>query len=140
MYRELERALESLRAAACGARIGVVGFSMGGHWAVWLSQRPEYEISATVLYYAARAGSFAHSRSAYLAHFAAQDPWVSSGARRNMETAMARAHRPYEPFDYAGTGHWFAEPARPDAYHPRAAAKALRRTLDFLTRQLLSSA
>ena len=106
------------------------------HSPEWLSQRPEYGISATVLYYAARAGSFAHSRSAYLAHFAARDPWVTGSARRTMEAAIVRGRRSYEPFDYPDTGHWFAEAARRDAYRPGAAATAFRRTLDFLAREL----
>ncbi len=84
---------------------GVAGFSMGGHWAVWLSQRPELPIAATVLYYAARAGDFSRSRSSYLAHFTENDRWVSGPARRRMELAITKSGRPYRAFDYAGNGH-----------------------------------
>ncbi|MEZ4267511.1 MAG: dienelactone hydrolase family protein [Myxococcota bacterium] len=139
MYRELGRDLDTLRgAAAPGARVGVVGFSMGGHWAVWLSQRPEYGIAATALFYAARGGSFARSRSSYLAHFAERDPWVRQSARRSMEAAIARAGRPYTSFDYAGTDHWFAEPSCPNAYAAPSAELAFRRTADFLLGALRS--
>ncbi len=63
MYRTLIRNIGELQAfdGRSGAKVGLVGFSMGGHWAVWLSQRPELPIGATVLYYAARGGSFAGS-------------------------------------------------------------------------------
>jgi carboxymethylenebutenolidase len=132
MYRTLEAAIDGLG----GGRIGVVGFSMGGHWAVWLSQRPEYEVAAAVLYYAARGGDFSESRAAYLAHFAARDPWVSASARRGMERALARAKSRYEAWDYPGTGHWFAETGVPDAYAPDAAGLALERTVAHLRRQL----
>ena len=105
---------------------------MGGHWAIWLSQRPELPIGATVLYYAARAGSFAASPSSFLAHFAEDDPWVSRSARRRMEAAIAKADRPYQAYDYPGTGHWFAEQDRVQDFHPDAAALAFRRTVEHL--------
>lgn len=35
---------------------------------------------------------------------------------------------------YPGTGHWFYEPDRPQAYNPPAASLAWDRTLDFLKR------
>jgi carboxymethylenebutenolidase len=135
MYQTLGRDLAALRAAVAGP-VGIVGFSMGGHWAVWLSQRPEYRVAATVLYYAARAGDFTASRSAYLAHYAGADPWVSAAARRGMERAIARAGGDYQGFDYPGTAHWFAETDR-DEYDPNAADLAFDRTADFLTRRLL---
>lgn len=140
MYRSLEADLAALRdqMASEHPRVGVVGFSMGGHWAVWLSQRPEYAVSATVLYYAARGGNFRHSRSNFLAHYANDDPWVSKSARRNMEKAIHAADCPYRSFDYPGAGHWFAEPDREDAYCPEPAAMALKRTSMHLCRVLES--
>ena len=51
MYKTLGADIVSLRVMAGSEKsgIGIVGFSMGGHWAVWLSQRPEYNVAATVL-------------------------------------------------------------------------------------------
>lgn len=138
VYRQLEQALARLRAEAGGAnsRIGTVGFSMGGHWAVWLSQRPVYAIRATVLYYAARGGDFSHCTARTLAHFAETDPFVSNSARHGMERAMARAGVAYDAFDYPGTGHWFAEPDHP-AYRPDAAGLAFERSQCHLANALL---
>lgn len=134
MYRTLIRNIGELRAdgAVDGKTIGVVGFSMGGHWAVWLAQRPELPIAATVLYYAVRAGDFGASRSAFRAHFAETDDCVRPAARRRMEAAIAKAGRPYTAFDYPGTGHWFAESDRPGDHDADAAALALERTAGFL--------
>lgn len=138
MYRCLEADLALLRAqiASEQSRIGVVGFSMGGHWAVWISQRPEYAISATVLYYTARGGDYGRSQSDFLAHYAQDDPWVSKSARRNMEKAIHAARCAYRSFDYSGAGHWFAESDREDAYCPKPAAIALSRTSKHLSRVL----
>ena len=37
---------------------------------------------------------------------------------------------------YPGTGHWFFEADRPDAFHPEAANLAWDRTLAFLSTKL----
>ncbi len=109
---------------------------MGGHWAVWLSQRPKYNVAATVLYYAARAGSFANCRASIIAHFAENDAWVSANARKNMERAIHKSGCGYEAYDYPGTQHWFAEAARPAEFDGSAARLALRRDLLHLQKHL----
>lgn len=131
MYRTLLRDLDRLRREAGSERVSLVGFSMGGHWAVWLSQRPDLPVAAAVLYYAARAGGFGDSRASYLAHFAAEDDWVSAAARQRMEKEIGRAGRPYRAHLYPGTAHWFAESDRPE-YEPAAAALAFERTVGHL--------
>lgn len=138
--RTLVRNIGELRkeAGAVSQDIGIVGFSMGGHWAVWLSQRPELNVGATVLYYAARGGDFTAAKSSYLAHFAEKDPWVSPTARRGMEKAISKAGCPYQAFDYSGTSHWFAEMDRGAEYDPQAADLAFQRTRDHLTARLVT--
>jgi carboxymethylenebutenolidase len=131
MYRQLLAALDSLIEETGRKRLSVVGFSMGGHWAVWLSQQADLPIDAVILYYAARGGDFSRSQARYLAHFAATDPWVSASARKGMERALSRSGRPYESHDYPGTGHWFAERDN-RAFAPEAAGKALTRDLTFV--------
>ena len=91
-----------------------------------------HDLSAAILYYAARGGDFGRSTARFLAHFAAEDPWVRPAARQRMERAIAAAGRPYRAFDYPDTGHWFAESARPADYRSEAARLALRRDAAFL--------
>lgn len=135
MYRSLADDLATLHREA-GGKIGVAGFSMGGHWAVWLAQRPEYRVSAAVLYYVARAGSFAACRAAVQAHFAGPgDPFLRPAARRRMEAELRKAGRDYRAFDYPGCGHWFAECERGE-YDAAAARAARDRDIAFFRQSL----
>ena len=138
MYKSLSADIDALRSAAGSTtvKVGIVGFSMGGHWAVWLSQRPEYAIAATVLYYAARGGSFQSCRADILAHFAETDPWVSGSARKTMERAIGKSGCKYLSYDYPGTSHWFAETNRGIEYDRASATLALERDLQFFRDRL----
>lgn len=133
-YKTLIAAIDHLVAAEItrGPQISVVGYSMGGHWALWLAQRGELPIRATVVFYAARNGDFRNSRSRFLFHFADRDEWVSAASEKKMKRSLAEAHRQVEYFDYPGTGHWFFESDRPEAFHRQAADLAWQRTLTFL--------
>lgn len=132
-YRVLQRSLDALMALdrCSGAVPAVVGFSMGGHWAVWLAQHPDPPISAAVLYYAARGGDFAKANVPVLAHFADRDEFVTTAARRTMERAIGPSGVRYTAFDYPGTQHWFAESTTPE-HDPAASRIALQRTSRFL--------
>jgi carboxymethylenebutenolidase len=141
-YKTLIRTIEQLRQhpAVKGELIGVVGFSMGGHWALWLAGRPELPIGAVVTFYGSRAGDFSKSRAAFLGHFAERDEWVSEAALKKLKQTLARANRPAEFFTYPGTSHWFFEADRSEVYDAQAAGLAWDRTLEFLWQNLTSSA
>lgn len=137
-YKYLIRVIEVLsdEVAVPGSGIGVIGFSMGGHWAYWLAHRPELPISATVTFYAARNGDYTGSHCDFLAHFAETDEWVSAAGVRKLEKSLAAAGKAALFHTYPGTGHWFFEQDRPDAFDPGAAALAWDRTLAFLKERL----
>lgn len=116
--------------------VGVVGFSMGAHWAYWLSHQPDLPITATVAFYGVRDGDFTHSRSAFLTHLADQDEWVSAGAVQRVKKSLAAAGREATFYTYPGTGHWFFEQDRAGVYDAAAADLAWRRTVEFLQRRL----
>lgn len=117
-------------------RFGAIGFSMGAAWSLALSiNRPE-EIAAVVLYYGSYSIDFQRSRAAYLGHFAEKDDWEPLQEVRATESALKKAGREVTFYFYPGTGHWFSEDDRPDAYRPQAAELAWTRTLEFLNAQL----
>jgi len=137
-YKTLIRAIEQLSThpAVQGSIIGIVGFSMGGHWALWLSQRPELPIGATVTFYGARSGDYTSSRAVFMGHFAEKDDWVSDAALKKLKKSLETAGRVAEFFVYPDTSHWFFESDRADAFNSQAAELAWERTIKFLQKQI----
>ena len=134
-YKTLMEAIKSLsnHDAVTTSDVAVIGFSMGGHWALWLAQRPELPIAATVVFYAARNGDFARSNSSFLFHFAENDEWVSAASVKKLKRSLDASGKSTIYYDYPGAGHWFFESDRPEAFRPEAAAMAWKRTIAFLT-------
>jgi carboxymethylenebutenolidase len=120
--------------------VAIVGFSMGGHWALWLAQEPELPIVATVIFYAARNGDFTRSNSRFLFHFAENDGWVSAASVKKLKRSLETADKGANYFNYHGTSHWFFESDRSDAFHREAAALAWKRTIAFLNEELRPAA
>lgn len=112
--------------------LAVIGFSLGAYFALQISAgRPEY-IRAVVLFYGTGPGDFAASRAAYLGHYAENDPYESEEYVHGLEDSLRAAGRLATFYHYPGTGHWFCEPDRVEAYNPAAASLAWERTWGFL--------
>ena len=116
-------------------RVGTVGFSFGAAWALWLAaHRPA--VAATVVYYGSMTGpSLDRGRAPILGHFAEQDPYEEPANVAAFEAAARAAGRAITLHHYPGTGHWFAEPGRPE-HDPAAAELAFERTVAFLRERL----
>jgi dienelactone hydrolase len=96
----------------------VIGFSMGGRWALGLAeQRPDL-LSATVVFYGSRGGDYAASQSAFQFHLAEIDPYVAYSGVKKLQKSFARAGKEAEFYRYPGTAQWFYEDDRLDAYDP----------------------
>lgn len=117
--------------------IGVLGFSMGASWAMWLATRASSTVAATAIYYGSQDIDFEPATSAFLGHFAEHDEFVSADARVEMEAHLRLLDKDVEFHTYAGTAHWFAEDDRAPAFDPLAADLAWERTIDFFRRHLL---
>ena len=118
--------------------LAVIGFSLGAYFALQLSIADPQRIRAVVLFYGTGPGDFSTAQAAYLGHFAENDPYEPGEYVDSLEQSLRTAGRPVTFYRYPGTGHWFFEPDRIEAYNPDAAALAWERTLDFLHKFFLS--
>ena len=112
--------------------LAVMGFSLGANSALDLAAADPEHIHSVVLFYGTGGGDFSSSRAAYLGHFAENDPYEPPSGVDELEESLRSAGRPVTFYRYPGTGHWFCEPDRTDAYDPEAASLAWDRTLAFL--------
>jgi carboxymethylenebutenolidase len=131
-------AVEALRQhpGVTGTGLGIVGFSFGAFWALWLAQQQPALVRAVTLFYGTNEGDFQHSHAAFQGHFAENDPNEPTAAVEALEKRLRDAHRPTTFYTYPGTGHWFFEDDRPDAYNAPSAQLAWERTTAFLHEQL----
>jgi carboxymethylenebutenolidase len=121
-----------------GQGLGVIGFSMGAFWSLWLAaHRPEL-VRAVVLFYGTDGGwnEFQSSKAAFQCHFAEKDPYENTESIQALEEKLNAANRPKSFYTYLGTGHWFFENDRPEAYNAEAAQLAWDRTVAFLKSSL----
>lgn len=122
------------RAGSDDSRIAVIGFSLGAFYALDLAAADPDTIRSVVLFYGTGPADFSQSKAAFLGHFAENDPFEPQSNVDEIEESLKQAGRPVTFYTYPGTGHWFFEPDRADAYNPAAAGLAWDRTLAFLKR------
>ncbi|MFZ1683345.1 MAG: dienelactone hydrolase family protein [Candidatus Zixiibacteriota bacterium] len=116
-------------------RLAVIGFSLGAFFALDLSETHPRNIESVVVFYGTRPGDFSNSASAYLGHFAEVDQFEPPSEVDRLRENLTRAGRMVSFYVYPGTGHWFFEPDRVDAFNKAAAELAWSRTLAFLQRE-----
>jgi carboxymethylenebutenolidase len=114
--------------------LAVIGFSLGAYYALDLAAADPEHVRSVVIFYGTGGGDYGNSRAAYLDHFAENDAFEPQSNIDNLEESLKRAGRPVTFYRYRGTGHWFFEPDRSQAYNQAAASLAWDRTLAFLKR------
>ena len=122
------------RAGQAERGLAVIGFSLGVYYAFDLAAADPEHIRSVVIFYGTGGGDYSNSRAAYLGHFAEKDEFEPQSNVDNLEESLRRAGRPVTFYRYSGTGHWFFEPDRSQAYNQAAASLAWDRTLAFLKR------
>jgi carboxymethylenebutenolidase len=121
--------------ATPAAPVGVVGFSMGASWALWLASRVPHLVGATVVFYGSQTIDMAPATSSFLGHFSDDDELVDEDEATLLEADLRLLDKDVTFHRYPGTGHWFFESDRP-AYDREAAELAWERTLAFLRARL----
>jgi carboxymethylenebutenolidase len=127
--------LEQLQAEVNKKPIGLIGFSLGAYWGLWLVDEKPKTFAATVLFYSTRGMKCDETSSAFLGHFAETDQYVSDSGRKKLEKALTAAGGNVSFHVYPNTHHWFFENDRPE-YNDQAAELAWKRTAGFLRTNL----
>jgi len=122
------------RAGSDASGMAVIGFSLGAFYALDLSVTAPETIRSVVLFYGTGPADFSRSKADYLGHFAEMDQFEPLSNINDLEESLKRAGRPVSFYRYSGTGHWFFEPDRVQAYNGATASLAWDRTLTFLKR------
>lgn len=123
-------------------RISVMGFCVGGSFAILAASEIEGLACAIAFYGTIRYGETSDRKPVsphdaaqnlkcpLLGHYGEQDPLISQG---DVETLRSRLKsHPAEIYTYPGAGHAFHEDYRPEVYRPIAAQEAWRRSMAYL--------
>jgi carboxymethylenebutenolidase len=143
--------------AETNGRVGVVGFCMGGMYAL-MAACSALGFAAAVPFYGllSHAHGILHDAGGLdparkprepiamagelscplLAFFGADDSFVPHSDVRALERGLAGSGAEHEVVVVPGAGHAFMNDTRPDAYRPEAAATAWRRMVEFLRARL----
>ncbi|HVR70878.1 MAG TPA: dienelactone hydrolase family protein [Vicinamibacteria bacterium] len=120
-------------------RIGVIGWCMGGRYAMELATQ-EPGLGAVVAYYGAPptdAAAVARIRAPVLGNFGGEDKGPSPEQVRAFEATMKAAGKTVDVKVYEGAGHAFANVNNPwKGYREAAAKDAWSRTVAFFARHL----
>jgi len=137
--RDLSAALQDLkqRSFVDPQRIGIMGFCMGGTFALTQATHNS-DLKAAVPFYGKvpPAESLARLLCPVLYHYGAQDGWVTKQEVEWLRQGLSQHGKPGEVVVYPNAGHAFFNDTRPDAYRKQDAAEAWRRTLHFLAEHL----
>jgi len=116
-------------------KIGLVGFSMGGGWALIVASTKPEQIGATVIFYGNEDADYGKITSKVMGHYSDNDEWEPNEYVEKTFGEMKSAGVDATLHIYPGVAHWFMEDDRPE-YDSAAASLAWERTFDFLKKNL----
>ena len=142
-----DRAVSDLKAgyAYLGTRkdvdhdhIGVIGWCMGGGFALQLAIH-EPHVAACVVNYGALPtdpNDIQQIFAPVLGNFGAEDRGITPADVQSFQKTMKAMNRRIDVKIYDGAGHAFENPTNADSYRPDSAADAWTRTLIFLSKTM----
>lgn len=139
--RDLDAAVEGLLAqpATDGAKVGVIGFCMGGQLALYAGTR-NARIGAVVDCYGVHPKvkpDFAGLTAPVLGVFAERDAFVPPAVVHELEAALRAAGKRTSFTIYPGVDHAFLNDTRPDVYDAATAERAWAEITTFLRAELV---
>jgi len=131
-----EAGLEWLKANAGGAKVGTIGWCMGGHESLMASLNDPKDVSVTVIYYGMPTFEVEKLKTlkAVLGIWANKDAYITPDKVAAFDKALAEAGVKHE-FHAYDAGHGFANPSS-GAYSSPAAKDAWETTKAFLKSNL----
>jgi carboxymethylenebutenolidase len=121
-----------------GARVGTVGFCMGGVLSLYAAAVNE-QVGACVVFYGIHPRvrpPLESLRAPVLGLYAERDESVPPASVRELEARLMSLGKSAEMHIYPGTDHAFFNDTRPEVYDAAAAEDSWRRTLAFLREHL----
>jgi carboxymethylenebutenolidase len=138
--KDLRGAAQYLLRHSSSAKLGVVGFCMGGQLALFAATLNP-AIGACVNFYGVHPNvkpDYAKLNGPVLGLFAGKDQFVTPQVARDVDAAIKKAGKQSEIHIYPNADHAFFNDERPDVYDKAAAQDAWRRTLDFFRQHVKS--
>ena len=120
------------------ARVGTVGFCMGGMLSLYAATQNR-QVGACVVFYGIHPKinpDLEKLQAPVLGFYAERDQSVPPSAVRQLESKLKELGKQVEIYIYEGTEHAFFNEQRPEVYDPQAAEDAWRRTIDFYRQHL----
>jgi len=138
---DLAGAIEYLRNHdACGsARIGVLGFCLGGQLALYGACENAGAVGACIDFYGVHPKiqpDVTKLECPVLGLFAEKDGFVTSDVVSELSTRLTDAGKPHEFKTYEGVDHAFFNDTRTDVYDEASAIDAWDRSIEFLNAHL----
>ncbi len=124
------------------ARVGVIGWCMGGGYALDLAIH-DPKLAAAVINYghlATEDATLKQINAPILGIFGAQDKGIPLDAVHKFEQQMKGLNKSVEVVIFPDAGHAFENPNSKSSYRPEDAAKAWTDTVNFLSQKLKKGA
>lgn len=138
--RDLEAAFAYLssRPDVESAKIGSIGWCMGGSWSIKLAV-DQPKLAACVVNYGwlpSDPALIAKIHAPVLGNFGADDRGIPATDVKAFESAMKAAGKSTDIKIFDGAGHAFENPNNKEGYRPQAAADAMQRSASFFHKYL----
>ena len=136
--KDLRGAAKFLAGQSSTAKIGAVGFCMGGQLALFAATLNP-NVGATVNFYGIHPNvkpDYSKLTGPVLGLFAEKDSFVTPQVAKDTDAAIKKAGKSSEIHVYPNVDHGFFNDERSDVYHKASAEDAWRRTLGFFRQHL----